>query len=222
MDVPKYVRCLTSTSPEAWTVGDIYTVDKNQRNYPTQLTLKGNDGEMSNVICWESGGNAFKPLTKIQYDNLRILLFDKHPELVDPKMGLKTGDSVTAINRSNPKGFSNGRIIEPIVGWYSEYTIESFKEINGLLYAKPKYCDAYLLVSELRKVESTESDKTLELIFKINARITELKSECAVLVRKEFDLHDTGEYDIARNIQDKRINNYSTISALKWVLDQLK
>jgi len=218
---PKYVECLTSNSPHVWTVGVIYKTEQIQEYYPRYLTIKGNDGDIHMVMNWGNGGNSFKFAPKIAYDRQSIL--KQVPQ--DSNMGLKVGDSVTAINRSNSKGFSDGIIVEPICGWYSEYTIEGFSEIDGRKYAKLKNCDAYLLVSELKKVEldnKLEVNDKLELIYKINQRIAKLKAECEELVLKEFDLHDTGEYDIARNIQDKRINNYSTISALKWVLNEMQ
>jgi hypothetical protein len=219
MKAPEHVQCLTSNCPEAWTVGVIYETNRKQVAYPNCLSIRGDDNNLYDVHFWTTGENSFKPLTKIEYDNLQTILFNQRPEPVDPYMGLKDGDTVTVINGRHPKGFSNGAIIEPISGWYSEYQIIGFREIDGLLYAIFKYSHVYLLVSELKKVEPESS---IDVKSKINARITELKSECAVLVKEEFDLRNMGEYDRARNVSDMRINNYSTISALKWVLDQMK
>lgn len=70
IDIPEYVKCINSWH-KAWTSNKIYKVEEEQNDFPNTLTLKDNDGFITNVSNWIIEGNntgGFIPSTKEAYD----------------------------------------------------------------------------------------------------------------------------------------------------------
>ena len=70
-EIPEYVECVNSNSPDYWTKGKIYKLDAKQSDYPNRIDLISNKHQ-ANVVNWQSDlcprNNCFKPSTKEAYD----------------------------------------------------------------------------------------------------------------------------------------------------------
>lgn len=79
-EVVQYVKCLTSVSPEAWTVGKCYKA-KVTDDYPRTLDIIANDGINRNVKDWNFGNNSFTPISKEEYTDQQGAGFNQQKEV---------------------------------------------------------------------------------------------------------------------------------------------
>ena len=70
--VPEYVECAYERGDTCWTIGKIYKLDDEQKNYPSYIDLVGDDNKPHSVANWQSnmypGKNCFKLSTKEAFD----------------------------------------------------------------------------------------------------------------------------------------------------------